>query len=102
MKLIFVAKNAFAANFTISADAISVRTNGAPNGAYSPTTASPAQSPSSPTTTRSGRQEIRDRRPLLQKLRTRHVAKLALALLLNCRWMWRPVPTGTVDFITSA
>ena len=39
---IFVAKNAFAASLTISAEAISVRTIGAPNGSYNAATASPA------------------------------------------------------------
>ncbi len=54
MNEIFVAKNAFAASLIISALATSVRTIGAPSGPYSSQTASPAQSPSSPTTTRSG------------------------------------------------
>ena len=54
MNEIFVARNAFEASFTISALAMSVRTIGAPRGAYSSTTASPAQPSSSPTITRSG------------------------------------------------
>ena len=63
MKEIFVARKALAASLTISAEAMSVRTSApvpAPpcsalsSGRYRSTTASPAQSPSSPTTTRSG------------------------------------------------
>ena len=81
MNEIFVARKALEANFTISAEEMSVRTSGASSGAYRSTTASPAQSPSSPTTTRSGLQEVLDRRALLEELGARHVAEARLALL---------------------
>ncbi len=54
MNEIFVARNALEASLTISALLMSVRTTAASSGEYSSATASPAQSPSSPITTRSG------------------------------------------------
>ena len=54
MNEILVDRKALVASLTISALTTSVRTSGAPSGSYRATTASPAQSPSSPTTTRSG------------------------------------------------
>ena len=81
MNEIFVARKAFEASLTISALAMSVRTSGACSGAYSSTTASPAQSPSSPTTTRSGCRKSLHRRALLEELGAGHVAQTVLALL---------------------
>ena len=54
MKEILVARKALDASLIISALAMSVRTSGAAKGSYRRATASPAQSPSSPITTRSG------------------------------------------------
>ena len=54
MKLIRVARNAFEASLTISAEATSARTIGRPSSAYSAATRSPSASAKAPITTRSG------------------------------------------------
>ena len=102
MNEIFVARKAFDASLTISALAMSVRTTGAPNGEYRSTTASPAQSPSSPTTTRSGCMKSRTADPSLRNSGQDTYEKPSLPRSLKPRLIVAPVPAGTVDFITSA
>jgi hypothetical protein len=53
-------------------------------------------------TTRSGLQEVRDGRALLEELRARDVAEAGLAGLLEVALDVAAGPTGTVDFITRA
>ena len=102
MNEILVARNALAASLIISALAMSVRTSGAPSGSYSSTTASPAQSPSSPTTTRSGWRKSSSAEPSLRNSGQETYANPALPCSAKIRLIAAPVPTGTVDFITSA
>jgi hypothetical protein len=102
MKLIFVARNALAASLIISALAMSVRTSGAPSGAYSSTTASPAQSWPSPTTTRSGLKKSSSADPSFRNSGHDTYANPDLPWAASVRLIAAPVPTGTVDFITSA
>ena len=102
MNEIFVARNALAASLIISALGMSVRTSGAASGAYSLTTASPAQSASSPTTTRSGLRKSASAEPSLRNSGHETYPKPDFPCSANRRLIAAPVPTGTVDFITSA
>ena len=102
MNEILVARNALAASLIISALGMSVRSSVLPSGAYSSATASPAQSPSSPTTTRSGSRKSCSADPSLRNSGHDTYAKLGLPPSLKIRLIAAPVPTGTVDFITSA
>ena len=81
MNEILVARNAFAASLIISALATSVRTSGAPSGAYSSTdgVARPVALVADDDAV--GLEEVLERGALLEELRTRHVGELRLALL---------------------
>ena len=95
-----MARNALEASLTISADFTSVRTRGARARVERlDRVAGPVAVVADDDAV--GLQEVLDRRALLEELGAGDVAE-ALALLGEDALMLSPVPTGTVDFITSA
>ena len=99
MNEILVARKAFEASLIISALATSVLTTGASSGAYRASTRSAysCDSSSAPTTTRSGLMKSPTALPSFRNsgLETYPVPG-------RRRWIERPVPTGTVLFMTRA
>jgi hypothetical protein len=100
MKLILVARNAFAASLIISAEATLVRTTGASNPSYNAATRSPEASSSEPITIRSGCMKSSTALPS-----ERNSGFDTYPTRSSPRWssaarIFSPVPTGTVLFMT--